>query len=65
MWKTVNKTIEELGLDRETLFRYSDHGTLKLGPHYRAFAQTFSRDSYRWNVKAVKSELQKKGLLPA
>jgi hypothetical protein len=64
MWKTVNKTIEELGLDRETLFRYRDDGTLKLGPHYRAFSQTFSRDSYRWNVKAVKSELQKKGLLP-
>ena len=64
MWKTVNKTIEELGLDRETLFQYRDDGTLKLGPHYRAFAQTFSRDSYRWNVKAVQKELQKKGLLP-
>ena len=65
MWKSVNKTTRELGIDRETLFKYRDDGTLRLGPHYRAFANTFSRDSYRFNVEAVKNELERQGLLPA
>ena len=64
MWKSVNKTTRELGIDRETLFKYRDDGTLRLGPHYRAFANTFSRDSFRFNVMAVKNELEKQGLLP-
>ena len=65
MWKSVNKTTRELGIDRETLFKYRDDGTLRLGPHYRAFANTFSRDSFRFNVMAVKNELERQGLLPA
>ncbi len=64
MWKSVNKTTRELGIDRETLFKYRDDGTLRLGPHYRAFANTFSRDSFRFNVMAVKNELERQGLLP-
>ena len=64
MWKSVNKTTRELGIDRETLFKYRDDGTLRLGPHYRAFANTFSRDSFRFNVIAVKNELERQGLLP-
>jgi hypothetical protein len=52
-----------LGINKETLFQYRDDGTLKLGPHYAAFDDTFSRDSYRWNVSSVKKHLQKQGLL--
>ena len=52
-----------LGINKETLFRYRDDGTLKLGPHYAAFDDTFSRDSYRWNVNSVKKHLQEQGLL--
>lgn len=62
-WVSAKKTTELLGIDKETLFKYRDDGTLKLGPHFAAFSNTFSRDSYRWNVNAVKKELLKKGLL--
>jgi hypothetical protein len=64
-WKPVYKTVNELGIEKETLFKYRDDGTLKLGPHFRAFSDTYSRDSYRWNVDAVRTHLQNKGLLAA
>ena len=62
-WVSANKAGEILGLDRKTLFKYRDDGTLKLGPHFAAFSNTFSRDSYRWNVVAVKKHLQKVGVI--
>lgn len=62
-WCSANKACEELGISKKTLFQYRDDGTLKLGPHYAAFSNTFSRDSYRWNVCSVKKHLQKQGLL--
>ena len=36
-----------------------DTGILHLGPHYAAFNDTFSRDSYRWNVAKVRKTLAK------
>ena len=59
-WVSVQKAEELLGLDRKTLFKYRDNGTLKLGPHYAAFPETRSRDSYRWNVEAVRKHLRKR-----
>jgi hypothetical protein len=61
-WVTANKACESLGLDKKTLFKMRDDGTLRLGPHYAAFKDTFSRDSYRWNVGKVRKELKKKGI---
>jgi len=58
-WVSVQTAEELLGIDRKTLFRYRDDGTLKLGPHYAAFPETRSRDSYRWNVAAVRKHLNK------
>lgn len=58
-WVSANQVQELLGIDKKTLFKYRDNGTLKLGPHYAAFPETRSRDSYRWNVKAVQKELAK------
>ena len=58
-WVSVARATELLGMDREQLFKMRDDGTLKLGPHFAAFPGTYSRDSYRWNVKAVKKHLQK------
>jgi hypothetical protein len=58
-WVTIQKAEELLGLDRKTLFKYRDNGTLKLGPHYAAFPETRSRDTYRWNVSAVRKQLKK------
>ena len=58
-WVSVQKAEEMLGIDRKTLFKYRDDGTLKLGPHYAAFPETRSRDSYRWNVPAVRKQLRK------
>jgi len=59
-WFSINKAEEMLGLDRKTLFRFRDDGTLKLGTHFTAFpGKTWSRDSYYWNVKAVQRFLQK------
>ena len=36
-----------------------DNGTLRLGPHYAAFPETRSRDSFRWNVNAIRKALDK------
>jgi hypothetical protein len=58
-WVSAQKAEELLNIDRETLFKYRDNGTLKLGPHFAAFPETRSRDSYRWNVSAVRKQLQK------
>ena len=59
-WSSINKAEEALEMDRKTLFRLRDDGTLKLGTHYTAFpGKTWSRDSYYWNVNAVRKQLQK------
>ena len=63
-WVSVQRAGELLGIDRKTLFKYRDDGTLKLGPHYAAFSETRSRDSYRWNVSAVRKHLAKQGMMP-
>jgi len=63
-WVSAQQAGELLGIDRKTLFKYRDDGTLKLGPHYAAFSETRSRDSYRWNVAAVRKHLKKQGLMP-
>ena len=64
-WVSVQKAEDLLGIDRQTLFQYRDDGTLKLGPHFAAFPGTFSRDSYRWNVSAVRKHLRKQGKMPS
>tara|TARA_R100001594_G_scaffold54355_1_gene87907 strand:- start:530 stop:745 length:216 start_codon:yes stop_codon:yes gene_type:complete len=61
-WVITRQAQEALGLDRETLFKYRDDGTLKLGPHYAAFPETRSRNSFRWNVNKIRRQLQEKGL---
>ena len=63
-WVSAQKVEELLGIDKKTLFKYRDDGTLKLGPHYAAFPETRSRDSYRWNVAAVRKTLAKAGMMP-
>lgn len=63
-WVSAQKIEELLGVDKKTLFKYRDDGTLKLGPHYAAFPETRSRDSYRWNVAAVRKALTKTGMMP-
>jgi len=63
-WVSAQQLEELLGVDRKTLFKYRDDGTLKLGPHYAAFPETRSRDSFRWNVTAVKRHLQEQGMMP-
>ena len=63
-WVSVQQAEELLGIDRKTLFKYRDDGTLKLGPHFAAFPETRSRDSYRWNLEKVRKHLQKTGYLP-
>jgi predicted site-specific integrase-resolvase len=64
-WVSGQRASELLGIDRKTLMRYRDDGTLKLGPHFAAFPETRSRDSYRWNVNAVRKHLQKQNKLAA
>jgi hypothetical protein len=64
-WVSVNRATELLGLDRQQLFKMRDDGTLKLGPHFAAFPGTYSRDSYKWNVEAVKKHLGKQKKLAA
>jgi len=64
-WVPISRAEDLLGIDRQTLFKYRDDGTLKLGPHFAAFPETRSRDGYRWNVKAVRKQLQKSGQMPA
>ena len=63
-WVSAQRAEELLGIDRKTLFKYRDNGTLKLGPHFAAFPGCMSRDSYRWNVDAVRKQLRKQGLMP-
>jgi hypothetical protein len=63
-WVSAQQAGELLGIDRKTLFKYRDDGTLKLGPHYAEFSETRSRDSYRWNVAAVRKHLKKQGMMP-
>jgi hypothetical protein len=63
-WVSVQKAEEILGIDRKTLFKYRDDGTLKLGPHFAAFPGCLSRDGYRWNTKSVRKHLQKQGMMP-
>ena len=63
-WVSVQEAEKLLGIDKKTLFKYRDNGTLKLGPHFAAFPETRSRDTYRWNVTKVKKHLQKNGQLP-
>jgi hypothetical protein len=58
-WVSVQQAEKLLGIDKKTLFRYRDDGTLKLGPHFAAFPETRSRDSYMWNVSAVRKHLDK------
>lgn len=64
-WVSVARATELLGMDRQQLFKMRDDGTLKLGPHFAAFPGTYSRDSYRWNVEAVKKHLRKQKKLAA
>jgi len=64
-WVSVQKAEELLGLDRKTLFKYRDNGTLKLGPHFAAFPETRSRDTYRWNVATVRKALAKQQKMKA
>tara|TARA_S200000501_G_scaffold281797_1_gene265937 strand:+ start:546 stop:782 length:237 start_codon:yes stop_codon:yes gene_type:complete len=63
-WLTALKTARTLGIDKKTLFKYRDDGTLRLGPHYLAFENCFSRDDYKYNIEKVREELRKKNLLP-
>jgi hypothetical protein len=63
-WVSVQQAEELLGIDRKTLFKYRDNGTLKLGPHFAAFPETRSRDGYRWNVSAVRKHLKKLKMEP-
>jgi hypothetical protein len=58
-WVPVARAEELLGIDRKQLFKMRDDGTLKLGPHFAAFPETRSRDTYRWNVEAVRKHLRK------
>ena len=63
-WVTALKAARILGIDKKTLFKYRDDGTLSLGPHYLAFENCFSRDDYKYNIEKVREELRKKNLLP-
>lgn len=63
-WVSVQKAEEILNIDRKTLFKYRDNGTLKLGPDFASFPETRSRDTYRWNVRNVRKHLQEQGLMP-
>lgn len=64
-WVSATRATELLGMDRQQLFKMRDDGTLKLGPHFAAFPGTYSRDSYRWNVEAVKKHLRKQEKMAA
>jgi hypothetical protein len=58
-WVSATRLGEILGIERKELFKMRDDGTLKLGPHYAAFPETRSRDSFRWNVEKVRKTLDK------
>jgi hypothetical protein len=61
-WVITRRAYELLGIDKNTLFKYRDDGTLKLGPHYAAFPETRSRSSFRWNITRIRKDLQKQGI---
>ena len=61
-WVITRRAYEALGIDKETLFKYRDDGTLKLGPHYAAFPETRSRRSFRWNINNIRKHLQEQGI---
>ena len=61
-WVITRRAYEALGIDKETLFKYRDDGTLKLGQHYAAFTETRSRRSFRWNINKIRRQLQEKGI---
>ena len=63
-WVTALKAARILGIDKKTLFKYRDDGTLQLGPHYLAFVNCFSRDDYKYDIEKVKRTLLEKKLLP-
>ena len=63
-WVAPRKLSHILGIAKKTLFKYRDDGTLKLGPHYLAFENCFSRDDYKYNIDNVRGELRKKNLIP-
>ena len=58
-WVPAYRIEELLGIDKKTLYKFRDNGTLRLGPHYAAFPETRSRDSFRWNVNAIRKTLAK------
>ena len=64
-WVPVTRAEELLGISRQELFKMRDNGTLKLGPHYAAFPETRSRDTYRWNVEKVRKAMRKLELATA
>lgn len=64
-WVPVARAEELLGISRQELFKMRDNGTLKLGPHYAAFPETRSRDTYRWNVEKVRKAMRKLELATA
>jgi hypothetical protein len=59
-WLPVTKAEQALGINKKDLFRMRDDGTFQLGKHYASFPETRSRDTYRWNVNAVKKTLATK-----
>ena len=59
-WVTARKATQILGIDKKTLFKYRDDGTLQLGPHYLAFENCFSRDDYKYDIEKVKRTLLEK-----
>ena len=63
-WVTARKATQILGIEKKTLFKYRDDGTLSLGPHYLAFENCLSRDDYKYNIDNVRGELRKKNLIP-
>jgi len=62
-WVSASRASELLGLSKSDLFKMRDDGTLRLGPHFAAFPETRSRESFRWNVGKISEELSKKGVL--
>ena len=59
-WVTARKATQILGIEKKTLFKYRDDGTLRLGPHYLAFENCFSRDDYKYNIEKVKEDTDRR-----
>tara|TARA_R100000655_G_scaffold25069_2_gene50896 strand:+ start:4706 stop:4924 length:219 start_codon:yes stop_codon:yes gene_type:complete len=62
-WVSVRRATQILDVDKATLFKWRDDGTLKLGPDYAAFPKTRSRDSFKYNIGNVRTKLKEKGLI--